>query len=110
MSRFWQVVYSLIPTIRAFFATVVDRVLMAMKKPAAKVVLAVVAALFVIAFLTQGAMAFTEHKDGSVTFTASEMNELRSMHQFMVNALEFQHQEIQRLEGQLKAEKDKRCL
>lgn len=59
--RFWQVVYSLVPTIRAFFATVVDRVLLAMKKPAAKVVIAVVAALLIIAFLTQGAMAEVDY-------------------------------------------------
>lgn len=113
MSRFWQVVYSFGHAFRNWKEILggwQDRILLAMKKPAAKVVLAVVAALLIIAFLTQGAMAVEEHKNGSVTFTAEEIGQIRQMHQNMVQALEWQYFRIQELEGQLKVEKDKHCI
>lgn len=106
MSRFWQVVYSFGHAFRNWKEILggwQDRILLAMKKPAAKVVLAVVAALFIIAFLTQGAFAFTEHKDGSITFTAEEAHSVGAY----IRHLQL---EIIRLEDELRVEKGRRCL
>ena len=106
MPDFWQVVYRYAPWMEKY----IDRASAFVRTAAFKGLAVVVFCLVLMVLLLPSARAFTEHPDGSITFTEEERNYIVQMNQAVVRRLAEAEQEKVRLQAELAAERSKRCI
>lgn len=106
MPSFWQVVYRYAPWLEKY----IDGTAAFVRSAAFKGLAVVVFCLILMVLLLPSARAFTEHADGSITFTEEERNYIVQMNQTVVRRLAEAEQEKVRLQAELAAERSKRCI